>query len=312
MKLHLAPIQGITNKAYRNKFNELFQGIDIYYTPFIVTTEKLKNFDHHFKDILPKDEAINLVPQLLSNSPHDFTAYAKKIKSLGYSEINWNIGCPFPIVVKKHRGSGLMPYPQWIKEILDEFFKENICDLSVKMRLGLNDVSEGLKLIELFNEYPIKTIIIHARTGIQQYEGKVSYDDFELLYGRSRHKIIYNGDIITKEDYDNFRTRFPNIDEIMLGRGALYNPFLPQQIKNPNDSIEKPLSKLRALHDAVLEDYKVHMTNEIHLCHKMKEFWRYTGVFLDPSTLYIDKIHQTQNLQEYNYSVNEIFKQYHL
>lgn len=308
MKIHLAPIQGMTNHAYRKAFDQEFGHVDYYYTPFIVTTEHLKNFDHHFKDILV-DHSYNLIPQLLSNHGHDFRFYANKISELGYQEINWNIGCPFPIVAKKKRGSGLLPYPQMIKEILDEVTKDTHYKLSIKMRLGLHDKKEGLELMKLFNEYDLETIIIHARTGSQQYEGNVDLDGFDQLQSISRHPIVYNGDIFTLKDFQNFQERFPHIDDIMLGRGALANPLLPSLIKNISCDMNHVKEKIERLHQAVLEDYKRNMTNEIHLCHKMKEFWNYTSPLFTNNKKHLKAILQTQDLKTYSKAVHSLLKE---
>ncbi|MBC7958653.1 MAG: tRNA-dihydrouridine synthase, partial [Vallitaleaceae bacterium] len=98
MNLSLAPIQGMTTSVYRNAFAKIFGGIDTYYTPFITTSAALNKA--LLKDLLPEhnDAGVAIIPQLLGNNGADFRLYTSALVDLGYKEINWNIGCPFPMV----------------------------------------------------------------------------------------------------------------------------------------------------------------------------------------------------------------------
>jgi len=73
-------------------------------------------------------------------------------------------------------------------------------ELSIKMRLGLSNSDEGLQLVELFNDYPIKKIIIHGRVGLQKYTGSIDHEGFESMYQLSHHPVVYNGDVNTDSD----------------------------------------------------------------------------------------------------------------
>jgi tRNA-dihydrouridine synthase len=86
MKLFLAPLQGLTNYYYRNIYQDLFEGIDLYYAPFITTSTSFKIGQSAFKDILPENNNnIDIVvPQLLSNDGEGFRKYAKIISEMGY------------------------------------------------------------------------------------------------------------------------------------------------------------------------------------------------------------------------------------
>jgi tRNA-dihydrouridine synthase B len=141
MKLFLAPIQGMTIACYRNAFARHFGNIDAYYAPFIGLSKTKKISNLLLKDLLPEHNgsSINVVPQLLGNDGVLFKNFAFVISSMGYHEINWNIGCPFPMVTGKKRGAGILPYPDMIKEFLDTACSDNTYKVSIKMRLGLND-----------------------------------------------------------------------------------------------------------------------------------------------------------------------------
>lgn len=309
MKLFLAPLQGLTVAHYRNIYAELFGGIDAYYAPFITTNHMRKTRSSLFKDIEPlaNKEGLTVVPQLLSNNGEDFKFFATTIAKMGYEEVNWNIGCPYPTVTKKIKGSGIMPYPDMVRSVLDEACKGDTYKVSVKMRLGLHDLDEGLTLMELLNTYPLKNVIIHGRTGDQKYNGTVDLDSFEALYRTCNHEVIYNGDIYTYEDYVRISDRFPEINSFMLGRGALRDPFLPSIIKNNGQHKENELVIIRQLHDEVFAYYEEKLSGDRHLIDRMKEFWIYLSTHMDSSGKLFKKIKKCKNRLEYLTVVSHIF-----
>lgn len=141
--IYSAPLEGITGFAYRNTHRAHFTGIDKYYTPFLAP-----NYTHNLKtrereDVAPSNNArLPLIPQILTNRPGDFLWAAEEIYALGYREINLNLGCPMPTVVKKHRGSGQLGD-------LDELdrFLEEICtgmDRSLGLEENMPDLSAGM------------------------------------------------------------------------------------------------------------------------------------------------------------------------
>lgn len=309
MNLYLAPLQGLTVSFYRNLYHQYFGGIDTYYAPFIATTHMRKTKSTIFKDLYAENNnpEIKVIPQLLGNDGEDFRFYAQAITKLGYDEVNWNIGCPYPTVTKKKKGSGLLPHPDLIETFLDEACKDSSYKVSVKMRLGLHDVEEGMKVMELLNKYPLKNVILHGRTGDQRYGGTVNLDAFDVLYKECKHPLIYNGDIFTYEDYQRIQERFPHIDSFMLGRGALRDPFLPSIIKNGGETQDNELEKIKCLHDEVFKYYEDYLSGETHLCDRMKEFWIYLSDHLDPSGKMFKKIKKAKNKNAYLSVVNQIF-----
>lgn len=308
MELILAPIQGTTTAHYRNKYAEIFGGFDEYYSPFISTTEKNSHSISLFKDIFieANSHGLKVIPQLLGNNGEDFRYYASTITSLGYKEINWNIGCPSPTVTKKKKGSGILDNPDMIRAFLDEVCKDTSYELTIKMRLGLNKLEEGIKAIDIINEYPIKGIILHGRTGSQGYRGRVDLDSFEILRNACKHDITYNGDIYNLEDYMNVQKKFPTIDKFMIGRGALIDPFLASSIKGKATNPSDKLVKMRAFHDSIYDNYKSVLSGDKHLIDRMKEFWMYNSIHLDPSGKFIKQIKKCNSLTSYNLITKEM------
>ncbi|MCH4889547.1 tRNA-dihydrouridine synthase family protein [Acidaminobacter sp. JC074] len=310
MKLYLAPIQGMTNAFYRNMYKELFGGIDVYYAPFISTSSVRRIGKSVFKDIMLENnrDDIEVVPQLLGNNGEDFKYYAELITQLGYREINWNIGCPYATVARKKKGSGILPYADMVDKVLDEACKGDY-DITVKMRLGYEDLDEGFEVMDVLNKYPLKGVMIHGRTGIQKYEGTVDLDAFEALYKTCKHTMTYNGDIFTVDDFNRIQKRFPDIDQFMLGRGALRDPFLPAAIKGHTISDDEKVKMIQHFHDSVFNDFKQILSGDKHLCDKMKEFWTYLLVNTDPDGKLTKKLKKVRTEADYLQVVHQIFSQ---
>lgn len=301
MKLSLAPIQGVTVSSYRHFYDALFGGIDAYYAPFISPTSQQELHPKFFDDVLPENTppGMTLIPQLLGNAADHFNIYANHLVEMGYHHINWNIGCPFPTITRKKKGSGLLPHPDLIASFLDEVCTHSRFELSVKMRLGMTHVDEGLKVMEVLNDYPLSEVIVHARTADQHYTGSVDPTAFQQLYDASKHPIAYNGDIYHLSDYQAITARFPHVQHVMLGRGALMDPFLPKKIKGIHVANQDKLPLIAQFHQAMFDHYHAHTTAEYQLLNKMKEFWRYMHVHIDRDGSWVEAIRTCQSVKAY-------------
>ena len=309
MNLSLAPIQGMTVAYYRHIYTEIFGGIDHCYAPFVSTNHMRKQNSPLFADILPENNTLaqQLIPQILGNNAKDFRFFANRIADMGYKEINWNIGCPYPNITRKKKGSGLLPYPDVITSFLDDVCMDDHYTLTVKMRLGMNHVDEGLKVIERLNDYKLGTVIIHGRIGQQKYEGTVDLDAFDALYAACKHDVTYNGDIFTVDDFHRIQNRYPTINNFMLGRGALRDPFLPSAIKGTVFTPRQKTKQLETFHNAVFSHYTA-VCPDIHLLiNKMKEFWTYTSHQIDKDGIFLDRIRRCTSLEAYTNTCKQIF-----
>lgn len=275
----LAPMQGLTELMFRKTYEQCFPGaIDLAVSPFLSLTHgNLADAWKKIDDVIPADNvgSIPVIPQILGKEPLEFIDLANRLYEVGYTEINWNIGCPMRRVTAKHRGSGILPYPDEVESILSQIVPNMKAKLSVKMRLGLNDIEEIFNLIPILNSYPLTNVTIHPRTGRQQYGGQVDLDTFERAYKLIKHPVIFNGDICTLANYRNLCQRFPDIEDYMIGRGVLYDPLLPLKIKGIIDENDKDTS-IQAAHKfinallAAIDNRPVPTESKVR---KIKEYW---------------------------------------
>lgn len=272
-----SPLQGFTDFRFRNAFQHYFGGIDTFYSPYIRLNGKLKIKQSYENDILPENNStLEVIPQIITNDAEEFLFVAKYVQSLGYKELNWNLGCPYPMVAKSGMGSGLICNPSKINEILHRAHTETDILVSMKMRMGYEVASEILDVFPILDQYPLKNIAIHARIGKQLYKGPVDLDAFEKCVRGTKHKLYYNGDITSVASFKKMQERFPSIDHFMIGRGLIADPFLPSMIKN--DTIEYPQNRwaiFSDFHDRIYQEYDDYLSGPTPIKMKMLGFWEF-------------------------------------
>jgi len=307
--IYLAPLQGMTDRIYRNLFPVYFKGVDLAIAPFISSAKKMKPDNNLLREFYTdKNTGIPTIPQIMSSAPDDFAKLANRLYDIGYSTVNWNLGCPFPMVVKKIRGAGLLCYPGRVESFLEETMAAIKPKLSIKLRIGLKYPDEVLQLIPVFNKYPLEELIIHPRTGMQMYEGEVDLDIFEQCLGLSKHRIVYNGDIDSVEKLVMLSKRFGSVERWMIGRGLLGNPFLAEKIKfNTEKLYHEKIKIMRAFHDHLFAEYSKILYGPSHITNKMKEFWTYTGSFFENGEKIRKRIKKAHHRDNYIDIVNKVF-----
>lgn len=279
--LILAPMQGLTELMFRRVYEQCFPGLfDCAVSPFLSLTHgNLADAWKKIDDVQPEANrgSIPVIPQILGKEPEEFIALANRLYEVGYNEVNWNIGCPMRRVTAKHRGSGILPHPDEVRSILDLVVPQLKPHLSVKMRLGLTSSDEIFALIPILNQYPLASVTIHPRTGRQQYSGQVDLETFARALPLIKPPVNYNGDICTLADYRRIRQRFPQVKDVMIGRGVLYNPLLPAYIKIDDglmlskslDPTEAACTFITVLCDAI----QARPVPEVSKMRKTKEYW---------------------------------------
>jgi tRNA-dihydrouridine synthase B len=307
--IYLAPIQGITDRIYRNLFPIYFKGVDMAIAPFISSSKKMKPVNNLLREFYPyKNTGIPTIPQIMSSNPDDFTKLANALYNIGYGTVNWNLGCPFPMVVKKGRGAGMLCYPDRIESFLEKTMPAIKPNLSIKLRIGFKYPDEVLQLIPLFNQYPLEELIIHPRTGVQMYEGEVDLDMFEQCLGLSKHRVVYNGDIDSFKKFEMLSLRFGSIKRWMIGRSLIGNPFLAEKIKfHTEKPYDEKIKIMRAFHDQLFAEYLKMLSGPSHIVNKMKEIWTYMAGFFENGEKIRKKINKTHHRDNYVDVVNKVF-----
>lgn len=310
LKIHFAPLQGHTDHYYRNAHHQIFGGVDTYYTPFVRLEKGNKYRSRELRDIQPENNSVpELVPQLIASTPEELREIAKLFIDNGYKRADLNMGCPFPMIARRHKGSGLLAYADEVKALMDAIREIPELQFSVKMRLGWESAQECMDLLPILNDAPLVHIGLHARLGKQQYKGEVDMDAFEAFYKECKHPLYYNGDLLTTEDIENISLRFPNLEGVMIGRGLLANPALAIEYKQDIvlDNADKK-KRMRKFHETLFDQYREFLQGDKQLLEKMKPFWEYLAPELEKRTR--KKIEKANRLDHYESAVALAFTQW--
>lgn len=306
LPIYLAPLQGYTEAAYRNAHTISFGGIAEYYTPFVrYEKEGFRNKD--VREILPINNRVpQLRVQLFANDATKAEAILKLFIEHDHHKVDINMGCPFPMLAKRHNGSGILPYPDEVKALLEVVSKYPEIDFSVKMRLGWENPNEWKALMPILNDTPLTQITLHPRIGKQQYKGEVNLEEFEEFANACRHPLIYNGDVNTLEDMARIADRFKGISGLMIGRGLLANPALALEYQEDRKLSEEEFRRrLLQLHQEVLNQYTQQIEGgEAQLLNKMKTFWEYAGMAINSKVA--KRIQKSRHMDSYLQEIRNI------
>jgi len=263
------------------------------------------------KDInSPLNKGLNYIPQILGNNAELISNKLNCLKDLGYTEANWNLGCPYPMVSKRDMGAGLLNQPEKVKDILQHILENPPLKLSIKCRLGLIDDEEIFPLLDVFNQFEIEEITIHARTATQMYKGVAKAEKLIPIIKKSKNPIAYNGDINSLKKFKEIEALFKGeVHHFMIGRGLLMRPYLANQIKGIDQTNDELKEKMFEFHQDLIVAYGKKLQDH-QLIMKMKGFWDYfSQSFSNPHKTY-KLIKKAGNKKKYDLAVEQIFNTY--
>lgn len=295
----MAPLQGLTETVFRNAFDRHFGGVDLYYTPFV-------RWEHggvrrkSLRELEPGHNRVeHLVPQLLAGTADEACRLVDIIYGMGYREMDLNMGCAFPMVARKGKGCGLLPYPERVAAVLAVTERYPDVAFSVKMRLGYENPEECLRLLPLLNDAPLARVVVHARVGCQQYKGECDRASFLRFAAGCTRPVVYNGDVRTADEIRALQAECPSLRGVMVGRGLLAAPWMAAEWRDGvRWSTERRAAALRDWHEEVLNGYgQLLEGGEKQLLDKMKAFWEY--LLPDADRKCRKKIRKAQRLPDY-------------
>jgi len=301
MQLALAPLQTYTDYHFRNAFQQVYSGADKFYAPYL----KMNN-DGTIKtapkiDVLPENNpAIAIVPQLMACSPVEFFVMENYLAELGYNEVNWNMGCPYPMVTNRNLGAGILNKPDDLKRLLDAIVPRLTLKLGIKMRMGMESTAEILDILPRLNGYPLTEIIIHARYAKQLYNGSCDHEQFARCIELTNHPLTYNGDITSAEEFEQLQQQFPTIQSWMIGRGAMINPAIFEEIKTGHfDDSETYRLKLLRFTEHLEESLLACNPDRGYALSKLKSYWEYLSEGIDGGNRIYRKLKKSKTVTEF-------------
>lgn len=297
-----APLQGYTDSVYRRAHWECVGGLDEYYTPFV----RIEHGEVRKKDLRDTDPERNsgvpTVPQVIASGGDEFARLCDALQEQGWRRIDLNMGCPFPMQVRAGRGSGLLPHPDRVEEILCEMQRRPEVAFSIKMRTGWESVDEGLSCMPVINAMPLVHVTLHPRLGRQQYKGTPDMGAFVQFLEACKHPVVYNGDISGIENGKwkvgnkagvDLTKLHPRLKGVMIGRGLLARPWITACAGGtpayPVDAGETPAYQfdagetpahpvLRSMHERIYRHAMETLCGDSQILARLHAFWEYVDI----------------------------------
>jgi nifR3 family TIM-barrel protein len=234
----LAPMAEITTLPFHSICKEM--GADIVFTPMLASNAIVYNPGETLKIAEFLSEEQPVIVQLFGYDG-DLIARAANIvqERINPAGIDINMGCPAPKITGNECGSGLLRDYDKALEIMKHVRANYTGQLSVKVRLGWRD-KDVKQFVKQLEEIGIDAISIHGRTTKEGYRGLADWDTIYDIADSVDIPVIGNGDITTAEEAWS-RLENGKLAGVMIGRGALGNPWIFQGIKR-----HTPLSSLVA------------------------------------------------------------------
>ncbi len=235
-QVRLAPLCGVTDHIYRTICFE--QGCDTAYTEMISAMGYLCAPDQRAqKELMLRGEnEKRLILQLFGKDPETVAEAARRISRLGiYDGIDLNMGCPARKVACSGEGCGLMKDPVRAGKMMEATVRASALPVSVKMRTGWDHGHiNAVEFARMAETAGIAEISVHGRTREQQYSGCADWNIIAEVKQNVAIPVFGNGDVFSAGDALR-RIRESGVDGVLIGRGALGNPWIFRQIRQASE-----------------------------------------------------------------------------
>lgn len=223
-RVYLAPMAGVADETMRR--------ISAGYGHFLPFTEMISAKALHYNDkktalLFPSDFEGKMIVQIFGHEPDIMAEGAKKVAPYA-TEININMGCPMPKIANNGDGSALMADPERAAEIVSAVKEAVSLPVSVKFRKGIES-DTAADFARVLERAGADRLYIHGRTKKELYSGKADLDTIKSVVSAVNVPVTGNGDIFSFADADNMIKK-TGCESVMVGRGALGNPFIFREL----------------------------------------------------------------------------------
>lgn len=306
--LALAPMQDVTDRAFMTLMAR-YGGPDVYWTEYLRVHAVSTPEKWIVQSIKENATGRPIVAQMIGNDIPALVLTAKFLQQLPVAAIDLNLGCPAPVVYRKCAGGGLLREPQRVDAILGALRETVSIPFTVKTRLGFDSPAVFDELLPIFARHSLDLLTVHARTVLEMYRSEVHYEFIARAVAAMPCPVMANGNVYSAAKAAEV-LRLTGARGLMIGRGAIRNPWLFTQIRQhqQGEPLFVPrgrdvLGYIRALYDAVCTPG----VRDSAQAHKMKKYLNYLGLGVDAEGKFLHQIRRVETSTEFFRICEEFF-----
>jgi len=296
----LAPMQDVTDLAFWRLIST-YGGPDLYFTEYfrVHATSTLEK--HILQSIVENPSGKPVIAQMIGNDIPALVRTVKELQKYPVAAIDLNLGCPAPIVYRKCAGGGLLREPARIDSILGALRDAVQIRFTVKTRIGFDSPCVFDELLPIFGKHSLDLLTVHARTVKEMYRTEVHYEYIARAVAALPCPILANGNVYSADKAAKVLS-LTGARGLMVGRGAIRNPWLFHQIRQHQQG-ETPfvprgvdvLRYVQALYDGVCSPE----VSESAQVQRMKKYMNYLGVGVDSAGQFLHRIRRVTNRADF-------------
>ena len=298
--LALAPMQDVTDLPFMRLISR-YGNPDVYFTEYFRVLPDSRLDPQILRSITENPTGRPIVAQMIGNDIPALVRTVRELQQHPIVAVDLNLGCPVPIVYRKCAGGGLLRDPERIDRILGALRDAVDIPFTVKTRIGFDDAAVFDELLPVFAQHSLDLVTVHARTVKEMYRSMPRYEFIARAVDALACPVLANGNIYSAEKADEV-LRLTRARGLMIGRGAIRNPWLFAQIREHRNRqpIFRPIGRdvldyVRALYDAV----SVRGLRESAQVQNMKKYMNFIALGVEPTGQFLHTIRRVNTEHDF-------------
>jgi tRNA-dihydrouridine synthase B len=289
--LALAPMQDVTDLPFWKLITN-YGGADLYFTEYFRVHADSHPEKWIVDSVVQNPTGRPVIAQMMGNDIPALVRTARALEELPIAGVDLNLGCPAPVVYRKCAGGGLLRETQRIDSILGALRDAVKTKFTVKTRLGFDDPATLDELLPIFARHSLDLLTVHGRTVTEMYRGEVHEDRIAQAVAALSCPVLANGNVHSAQRAEELLHR-TGARGLMIGRGAIRNPWLFQQVRQRlrGEGCDLPQGREVLAYIAALYDITAH-ENRAENSHvqKMKKYLNFIGAGVEPTGRFLHEV----------------------